>query len=398
MARALRGSHGFYLGCDPELFIVRDAGKVSKRVAVVGSERILPAADPVGRNGYCTRDGVQVELHAFSTGCRQSLSAYIRSAFTSLQSYITDARVKDPTIRATFAPMVTLTKGDKAQLSPEALILNCKPSLNAYGREQIIRDGNEYPIRTASGHLHMGSSLYVGDKIDMNEAVRIHDVLVGISCVLIDQDPSQKIRRETYGRAGEYRLPKHGLEYRVPGNFWLKDYVLQSFIFAAARLAGKACEGMLKNSDADCKWARGVLTNVDFAEVERVINENDFDGALRIYKSTIRPFGDAIVGYAGFGNHLMNDFEFFVHRIRENAHKAGGGLSAWFNVDDKQVMSRWLNLDNSIGWENFLGQRVYAQRQAAKFTGIILDPVKTKAKSVKAPIAVSEDTDLRVAA
>lgn len=394
--RNMYGKYGYYLGCDPEVFVVREAGQIRKRVAPVSSEKILPPGDPVQNNPYVSRDGVQVELHAYSSGCRQSLGYSIQGAFAQLAAYVTQAQIKDPTIKVTFAPLVTLTKGDMKQMSPESLILNCKPSLNAYGREAVLRDGHEYPIRTASGHLHLGSALFqhLRNLGHIDEAVRIFDVLVGITCVLIDQDPSQAIRRETYGRAGEYRLPIHGLEYRVPGNFWLKDHILQSGIFAIARLAAKACEGLTATKDSDAVWAKNALTKeVDFAEVERVINANDFDGALRIYTKTIRPFADALVPNAGFGKGLMDNFEYFVHRIREK------GLESWFEVDDASTLTRWINVNTGVGWERFLTETVGRRRAKSSFTGFILLPSVPHPKDN--PISaglISGASDLRVAA
>ena len=254
----LRNKWGNIIGCDPELFIIRTSGKVLKREAVVGSERIVPSDLVHDINGTSvSRDGVQCELHAGGRGgCRQSLSYYISRALSILDSLVFDANKKDPTIRVSFQPIITLTKRDISSLSADALELNCKPSLNAYGRKPIHRDGATYPIRTASGHLHMGSSLFgLSPQIDPDLSVKIFDLLVGIPTVLIDRDPSQVIRRETYGRAGEDRLPQHGLEYRVPSNFWLQDYKLMSFVFGLAKLAIRVCEGLHKSGYADTKWA-----------------------------------------------------------------------------------------------------------------------------------------------
>lgn len=67
--------------------------------------------------------------------------------------------------------------------------------------------------------------------------VPLHDIFVGNTGVLIDRDPGAAERRENYGRAGEYRLPDYGLEYRTLSNFWLRDYALMSLMFGMAHLA-----------------------------------------------------------------------------------------------------------------------------------------------------------------
>ena len=68
-------------------------------------------------------------------------------------------------------------------------------------------------------------------------AVKILDIVVGNTCVIMDRAPSQVERRKVYGRAGEYRLPAHGIEYRTLSNFWLRSYQLTHLVFSLARFA-----------------------------------------------------------------------------------------------------------------------------------------------------------------
>lgn len=388
------------LGCDPEIFITRIAGTVRKRVAAVGSERIVPEPQVTDdMPPRVTRDGVQVELHVpGNTACREALAGQVSRAMSTLSALVTKARAtrRDPSIAISFQPLVTLTRGDISRLSPEARELNCKPSRNAYGREQVWRDGSIYPIRTASGHLHLGNSLFTKNMIDPDEGVKVLDLLVGIPCVLVDQDPAQKIRRETYGRAGEYRLPKHGVEYRVPSNFWLQDYKMLSMVFGLAKLAMAVCEGFVPNNAN--KWAVDqLLSKVDFAKVEQAINENNVDMALQIYKESIRPFADRITTYQGFTSTSMDDFEYFVDTISES------GLRHWFKLGAKAMLARWWNI-SWVGWERFLSEQVAPKRRAAGFTGIILDPAKAMQPAAVQPVvrrrsrAVAEAEQLRAVA
>lgn len=391
------------LGCDPELFAVRQAGKVSKRIAAVPSTLILAEGKVVGPSSsygaysYLTRDGVQIELHAGGvSGCRQSLGVYLRETFRVLDATVKTARhtLKDPSITASFQPMVTLSSRDMAKLPPDARELNCKPSLNAYGREAILRDGSTYPIRTASGHLHLGSRLFQAGHIDMDKAVQLFDLWVGVPCVLVDQDPSQAIRRETYGRAGEYRLPPHGLEYRVPGNFWLKDYRLMSFVFALAKQATAICEALIpaKSTLRPCINSKRIyemlMGKVDLTEVERVINTNDFNGAWKIYTESILPVTRQITTVQGLYSATADNFEYFVDQIHAKASASGGGLRAWFYLDDIEVLQRWLaHQTYTVGWETFLIDEVGDRRARKKFTGIVLDPQKDVARTPAPVIA-----------
>lgn len=391
MIKHLSLAYGTTLGCDPEIFVTRIAGKLKKRTAAVPSEAVLP----VGDGPRVTRDGVQVELHVpGNTSCRHGLSGQIAQAMMHLEDLVEDTRkrLKDPSVGVSFKPLIKLTTRDIAKLSPEARELNCKPSKNAYGREPIYRDGNVYPIRTASGHLHLGNQLFTLERLDPNDAVKILDLLVGIPCVLVDQSPKQAIRRETYGRAGEYRLPKHGVEYRVPSNFWLQDYKLMSMVFGLAKMALCVCEGLRRKNEVN-RWATDMLQEkADFAKVEQAINTNDVDLALRVFKEAIRPFGNTVGVHWGFnGPTSMDNFEYFVDTIREH------GLKHWFHLGPKAILARWRSGDINIGWERFLAEVVQPKRQRAKFTGIILDPVKDTAVRRRSR-AVTEAEGLHAAA
>ena len=373
MKHPFEPSFGTVFGCDPEIFVTRASGRVRKRRAAVGSERFLPPAGIYGDGSGVTRDGVQAELHITPGGCRQGAAGRLASAMTLLNAAVEAARaeLRIPSLAVTFKPMISLTPADLRQLSPEARQLNCKPSLNAYGRKQVIVDGNTYTHRTASGHIHLGTGLITKKLVDPVDVVKILDVLVGIPTVLIDRDPSQIIRREIYGLAGEYRLPKHGLEYRVPSNFWLLDYKLASMIFGLARLAANVAEGFIRNSRQ--QWAKdALLDRVDFDKVQQAINTNDVDIALCIYKESIRPFAEQLPVYYSFGSGtVMDNFEYFIDQIHD------GGLRRWFKTDDSATLDRWMKLDTSIGWERFLSQEVLLKRAAARFIGIIVPAAST---------------------
>src|SRR5690606_38791590 len=106
------------------------------------------------------------------------------------------------------------------------------------------------------------------------------DLVVGIPSVLMDRDPSNIERRKLYGRAGEYRLPAHGFEYRTPSNFWLTSYPLMSLVFGLARMAVQ-----MAGSPHYQLYLREFFSEYSTKEVEHAINSNDFNLAYKIYNS-----------------------------------------------------------------------------------------------------------------
>src|SRR5262249_35468363 len=73
------------------------------------------------------------------------------------------------------------------------------------------------------------------------------------------------IRRQFYGRAGEYRLPRHGLEYRTLGNAWLYHPAWTQLLFETARRSlGLVMNGLAHHFQFDAEQAKDIIDNYDF--------------------------------------------------------------------------------------------------------------------------------------
>jgi Phage phiEco32-like COOH.NH2 ligase-type 2 len=251
------------MGCDPEVFIEK-GGKI------VPSEIALPASSLEYDGGKIVRDGIQVELNPRDSHCNNILLVSIKSLIGQLSSFgaiskKTLVEVDEETFNAT-------TKASKS--------FGCKPSFDAYTKVETKRtvDPQVYRKRAGAGHIHLGYAT-TGDNTlrrkikaaldDPIRTVKILDIVVGNTLVLLDRDPGSKERRETYGRAGEFRTPAYGIEYRVPSNFWLRSPVLASLVFKLSRQAVMiaAAEGV----------GEELMAMVNQDDIVRAINENDFD-------------------------------------------------------------------------------------------------------------------------
>jgi hypothetical protein len=110
-------------------------------------------------------------------------------------------------------------------------------------------------------------------------AAKVLDAFVGIPSVLLDRDPNAALRRTIYGKAGDYRLPPHGFEYRTLSNFWINSYFLFSFVFGMARHAILYAAHEYDNG-TNCKE---LFDLVPCERIREAINENDFEKARDIY-------------------------------------------------------------------------------------------------------------------
>lgn len=261
----IRGTqHGLTSGADPEVF------------AVGGDGRVLPAFEFLGPKDKGVLeywDGYQAEFSPHAESCLQSLGYRIHECLSRmrLQLLAKDPKAKLTTLNTFDIPMERLEKDD-----PKFVKFGCSPSLSAYPDEinRVVEiDPFTYQTRCAGGHLHFGGAYARKDQAD---TVQWLDKTLGVISVALFRFWDTPQRRESYGRAGEYRTPPHGLEYRVLSNAWLASPTLYFFVFELARTIIKIARTPALRKQF--KW------DATEAEVRDCINYCDVDLALKILK------------------------------------------------------------------------------------------------------------------
>ena len=346
----LQGMTAMQFGCDPEFFFVRKTKK-NKRGTVIGAEKVLPAEGiRVTKGSFAGSkviiDGVQAELNPTAHVCRAYAGDAISRSFKAIKQELDKKK-----LTICWDPLVKVTKKEMKTLSEKSQVFGCSPSLNAYGEEKTMPDPHTYLFRCAGGHLHLGDpKLKTMSKANIDKTVKVLDIIVGNTCVLIDRDPGNIERRKVYGRAGEYRRPAHGLEYRVLSNFWLQHYSLMSMVMGLARL------GVAMALDEHI--AAQLLTAVTAADIRNAINNNDLDLAKKNWNA-IKPI---IIkeSHPGYAEHSLTSenvdfFEFFANK----------GIKHWFKGNP---MAHWTrrSFDGhaSRGFERVLIEAVAPQMHA----------------------------------
>lgn len=370
-----------YLGCDPEFFFERGG-------QVIGAEKVLTPDRKIVSTSYkydgpssskgekFVLDGVQVELNPRPNTCRANLGNEIAAAFRALRVHLKSMG----DVKASFKTVVEVSQQELDSLSDKAKVFGCAESLNTYDKGACVGvDASTYLKRSAGGHIHLGFS---GDHAMMaarERLVPILDVFVGNTCVLIDRDPEQAERRKVYGRAGEYRLPTHGVEYRTLSNFWLRAYPLMSMVMGLSRQAcgilfttvlGAGADGALQGARiAGWDAESALLASVDLEKVRLAINTNDRDLALENFEG-VKTFITNHIGqsYTGIGVGNLSAFELMVNKV----HQAG--IEAYFPDDP---MTHWCGLENghNKGFESFLYNLRYQHDQAVAMKKLTIDKV-----------------------
>ena len=314
-------------GADPEFFFARK-NLVGNPSSIIGAEKILPKEGIITTGGKLIIDGIQAELNPYFNRCRQSFSYRIHELFQGVQRQIAGKR-----ITINWNVLVKVTKKEMDSLSPDSKRFGCSPSLNAYGNYPQLPDASKYLYRSAGGHIHLGTSPGSSEQCVINmlkdgkeaeKIVKILDIIVGNTCVLLDRDEGEIERRKYYGRAGEYRIQPHGIEYRVLGNFWLKNYTLMSMVMGLCRQG----LGFAENKKA----GKELMAAVNELEIVHAINNNDFNLALANF-NRIKPI--IIKWCPNFTGHSLNDrsmpaFEKFIEKGIKKSFR-GDPLKHWSN-------------------------------------------------------------------
>jgi len=262
-------------GTDPEGFFQRGG-------QIIGSERVLPE-----RGLFCSYndkpsvvlDGVQFELNPAAASSPSKLATNLSLAFNLLKQHLAKDNGE---VTCCFNRIVEVSKLELDSLSEKARMLGCLPSLNIYGERPLRCNKKTYRKRSTGGHAHFGlngTNIFSGNRDERQRLIPLYDIFVSNFCVLLDRDPGAAERRENYGRAGEFRLPKHGVEYRTPDNFWLRNYSLMSFVFGMANLATAVLVATLAGNDLESE----LVKIVNIKRVIRAIDKND----IRLAKQNI---------------------------------------------------------------------------------------------------------------
>jgi hypothetical protein len=241
-------------GADPEFFVTNAKGKV------IPAFSFLPAQS---RDTRVYEDGFQAEMAPAPRACHQEL-------FSQIQFCMNDLRRAADQQGGTISSQnfVTLTTTELRSGTAKQVSLGCRESSNIYGEAPFVGvRGRTFPYRMAGGHIHFGveeSAPYLHKHA--KSIIQAMDVFLGVASVSMFEGMEDPQRRMYYGRAGEYREQKHGLEYRTLSNAWLyhPDFVHPTLQLARAafRLGCMHWEQLI---DFDPQEIRRIINNYDVA-------------------------------------------------------------------------------------------------------------------------------------
>jgi len=266
--------HSLTLGSDPEMFVEDENEKVIPAFNFLGSKdkpnRTYDSQDFKYGNNKMYWDGFQAE---FETAALTCLGWHTDSVFCGIKGLFDKAKKYNPKAKLSLKTTMDIDYDLLKTSAEEHVQFGCMPSFNAYGMQGLQFNGRDVPFRSAGGHIHYG----IG-KITHEQAIPIVkalDAILGVACVSLFAKYDDVRRRQMYGLAGEYRLPPHGLEYRVLSNAWMAHPAIMNLVFDVSRkvlMFGKI--GLLKYWDHKEEQTIEIINTCNVDQARATINRN----------------------------------------------------------------------------------------------------------------------------
>lgn len=213
------------VGCDPEVFVKKNGVYVSAHGLIPGNKVEPHKVD----GGAVQVDGMALEFNIDPANSQQQFVQSVQQVFAIMRSMC-------PEYEIVATPVADFSLDYIASQPLEARELGCDPDYDAYTGAANIKPNVNLPMRTASGHVHLGW----GSGFDVNteehdNACRMSakqmDVFLGLPSLFYDDDQR---RRSMYGNPGCYRRKSYGVEYRTLSNAWLRNENLMAWVYRAA--------------------------------------------------------------------------------------------------------------------------------------------------------------------
>lgn len=277
-------SYAYTFGSDPEVFALGKDGNIKPAFTFLpDKDKPLEIhSNSSGRNFAIYNDGFQAEVKAVPAAC---IAYVVDSIREGLKKIWEESKGGKLTIdNCPMIPIKTLRE------TPDAyVILGCDPSLNAYHMAgKAVDNPRTLRHRFTGFHIHASGFNTMPQAIEkrgefFQPYVQMLDKVLAIFFVAAGAHLESAKRREYYGLAGEYRLPPHGLEYRVLSSVVLSHPAITNLAFDLARST---------MSLVDCKAEK--LWVADLDETIGVINANDQKAARALIKRNADLFNHLI--------------------------------------------------------------------------------------------------------
>lgn len=204
------------IGFDPEYLLADKTGKIVNAIPVIKRDKYNPII--LGKDMKCYWDCTNLEHTVPVSSSKKEMIENLRAVFKGIQTKVLGDKYRLISQAA--------HKFSNEELKPkESWEIGCSPSYNVW--DMCVTENAPFPdtTRTTAGHVHV-SHPSLTDFDNRNRMVKLLDIVVGNSLIVMGCDKTSVMRRKLYGKSGEFRFSETGdgrLEYRVPDSFYLRS-------------------------------------------------------------------------------------------------------------------------------------------------------------------------------
>lgn len=248
------------VGCDPEVF-VKQGGIFKSAYGLIKGDKKNPQR--VNR-GAVQVDGMALEFNIDPAASESEFVLNVQDVYNTM-------RLMVPGYDVVATPVADFDAAYLKSQPQEALELGCDPDYNAWTHLANPRPDGDRPMRTASGHVHIGwtqdEQKNDPDHIERCEmVVKQLDFYLGLPSLMYD--PATR-RRSMYGKAGACRFKPYGVEYRTLSNAWLNSKELIAWVYRATQA------GVLAAMEGNLLYEK-------YGDIQEIINTSDVKSARAI--------------------------------------------------------------------------------------------------------------------
>lgn len=236
-----------YIGADPEVFLrSKSNGMFISACGIFAGTKEDPV--PLGNYGTYQVDGHALEFNTIPASTEDEFVQNVTNIFDAVKELVAGT---DDDLEIVLEPVANFDPEYFEFLPEYSKVLGCTPDYSAYtGKLLEAPDIAKKPIRTSSGHIHVGWTKFddANSKAVFRErmavANKITPHLLEVSKKW--ETPSSIERRKYYGREGAFRPKHYGVELRCLDCLWLESEDRMREVYRATVNAFNAINDELK--------------------------------------------------------------------------------------------------------------------------------------------------------
>jgi hypothetical protein len=263
------------IGCDPEIF-AKQSGKVVSAHGLIPGDKKNPFKV---NKGAVQVDGMALEFNIDPAATDDEFVINIKEVLQQMQLMVPDHEFF-------ISPVAKFSPAYMKQQPKEALELGCDPDFNAWeGGNPFDKPDMKLPMRTASGHVHIGwtNGQDIRDPSHISKCIAVAkqmDYVLGLGSLVYDQDTK---RRSMYGKPGCFRPKPYGVEYRTLSNMWLSSETLMRWVFRNAKAGIESLmQGGALFNDGNAEKVRDAINNSNLNQALVIMEKHNLEVPSRV--------------------------------------------------------------------------------------------------------------------